>query len=82
MKQNLLGLPLPVTGWFSIVLALAPYVLHAVGAQWPEALPVTSGLAKVIEKVITLGLPIDPTVGAASLAVAGAAALHKTKPVK
>lgn len=79
MKQNLLGIPLPGAGWLSIVLALAPAILHAVGAQWPEALPVTDGLAKVIEKIITVGLPIDPTVGAASLAVVGAAALHKTE---
>lgn len=79
MKQNLLGLPLPVTGWASIVLALAPYVLHAVGAQWPQFLPVTDGLAKVVEKIITGGLPIDPTVGSASLIVAGATALHKTE---
>lgn len=82
MKQNFLGLPLALTGWGSIVIALAPYVLHAIGAQWPQAQPVTDVVAKAIEKIITGGLPIDPTVGSASLIVAGSAALHKTEPEK
>jgi hypothetical protein len=78
MKQNLLGLPLSGVSWLSILLGLAPPILHAIGAQWPNFLPITDVLAKVIEKIITGGLPIDPTVGSSSLILAGATGLLKT----
>lgn len=79
MKQNLAGIPLPVGGWFSIALALSPYILRGIGSQWPETQETMFAIAKVIEKIVTLGLPIDPVTAQVSLAVAGGAALHKTE---
>lgn len=79
MKQNLLGLPLPLAGWGSLALAFAPYVLRAIGTQFPVAQDLTYGIAKVIEQIITLGAPVDPVLAQASLALAGGAALHKTE---
>lgn len=79
MKQNLLGIPLPGAGWGGLALAFAPFILRAIGSQWPVTQDIMFAIAKAVEKVVTVGLPIDPVAAQGLIGLAGGAALRKAK---
>lgn len=79
MKQKLIGIPLPVGGWASLLIALSPYILRGIGAQMPSAQPLLNSIAGSIESILTLGQSVDPVIPQTALAIVGGAALQKTE---